>query len=124
MILKKAGLFQVDKLRTLALFEPDFNHNNKFLGRAFMNHVQSHNFLAKEQYSAPGKKSIDHVINRRLFFDLARYQKTSFAMASVGLRSCYDRVVHVAAFLALKSYGLPSEAIFSMFSSIQDMNFF
>jgi exonuclease III len=124
MILKKAGLFNVDKLRTLALFEPDFNHNNKFLGRSLINHVQGHKFLAKEQYSAPGKKAIDHVINRRLFFDLARYQKSSFAMASVDLRSCYDRVVHVAAFLALRSYGLPAEAMFSMFSSIQNMRFF
>jgi hypothetical protein len=124
MILKKVGLFNVDKLRTLALFEPDFNHNNKFLGRSLINHVQRHNFLAKEQYSAPGKKAIDHVINRRLFFDLACYQKSSFAMASVDLRSCYDRVVHVAAFLALRSYGIPAEAVFSMFSSIQNMNFF
>jgi hypothetical protein len=45
-------------------------------------------------------------------------------MASVDLRSCYDRVVHVAAYLAFRSYSLPSEAAFSMFSLIQNMSFF
>ena len=30
MIFKKAGLFDITKLRTLCLFQADHNHNNKF----------------------------------------------------------------------------------------------
>ena len=55
MILKKLGLIDVERLRTLVLYEADFNHNNKFLGKAMMEHMQHNSFLAKEQYSAPGK---------------------------------------------------------------------
>lgn len=36
MIEKKAGDIRVGKLRTIVLFEPDFNFNNKKLGRDVM----------------------------------------------------------------------------------------
>ena len=70
MILKKEGTHDVEKVRTIVLFEADFNHNNKFLGKAMMQHTVLNNMLTKEQYSIPGKKCIYHVINRRLLFDL------------------------------------------------------
>ena len=63
MIMKKQGNTNVDKLRTLVLFECDFNHNNKFLGRSVMHHMLDKDYLATKQYSAPGHKCIDHVIN-------------------------------------------------------------
>ena len=124
MILKKQGNTNVDKLRTLVLFESDFNHNNKFLGRSMMHHMIDNNLIADEQYSAPGRKCINHVINRHLYFDNLRYQKTSGAMAAVDLKSCYDRVSHSPAFLAMRSYGLPKEPIISMFQSIQHMRYY
>ena len=124
MILKKQGNTNVDKLRTLVLFESDFNHNNKFLGRSTMHHMIDNNLLAEEQYSAPGRKCIDHVINRHLFFDNLRYQKTSGAMAAVDLKSCYDRVSHSPAYLAMRSYGILKDPIISMFQSIQHMRYY
>ena len=123
MILKKENNTDVDKLRTLVLFECDFNHNNKFLGRSMMEHMKTKEFNASEQYSAPGKKCIDHVLNRKLFFDLVRYKKNSAAMAAVDLKSCYDRVTHSPANLAMQSFGIPPAPIESMFQSIQDMEY-
>ena len=32
MILKKLGVYDVDALRTIVLYESDFNHNNKLIG--------------------------------------------------------------------------------------------
>ena len=124
MILKKQGIHQVDKLRTIVLYEADFNHNNKFFGKKMMEHMKDNNILAKEQYSVPGKKCIDHVINRRLLFDIVRYKKTSMAMAAVDLKSCYDRVAHAPAYLAMRSYGMPNGPIQSMFETIQEMKFY
>ena len=121
MILKKEGLIEVNKLRTIVLMEADFNHNNKYLGRSMMNHAILHDLLAKEQYSIPGKKCIDHVINRKLLFDLIRYQKTSASMASVDLKSCYDRISHSPAYLAMRGFGIPHKPINSMFNTIQNM---
>ena len=61
MILKKSGLYNVDKLRTIVLYEADFNHNNKFLGKSMMQYAVPRNLIAKEKYSIPKKKAIDHV---------------------------------------------------------------
>jgi hypothetical protein len=123
MILKKAGVFDITKLRTIVLFEADFNQNNKYFGRAMMHHTVSQGSIAKEQYSVPGKKCIDHVVNRRLIFDIVRYQKSSFAMTSCDLKSCYDRVAHTPAALAMQSYGIPANPIHSMFTTIQDIQY-
>lgn len=56
MILKKAGLYDLDKLRTIVLYEADYNYNNKFLGRAMLKHAMPLDLLATEQYSVPGKE--------------------------------------------------------------------
>ena len=123
MILKKEGITDIDRLRTIVLFEADYNHNNKYLGRHMMKHCGQHSFLAKEQYSVPGKKCIDHVINRRLTFDIVRQQKISMAMGSVDLASCYDRVAHSPAYLAMRGFGIPSGPIASMFETYQNTQF-
>ena len=123
MILKSAGIFDIDRLRTIVLYEADFNHNNKFLGRSMMQHTVPRNRIAKEQYSIPGRKSIDHALNRRLIFDISRYQKMSIAMTSCDLKSCYDRVAHTPDLLVMLGYGIPMEPMFSMFHSIQYMQF-
>ena len=119
MILKKAGLYDVDKLRTIVLYEADFNHNNKWLGKAMMDKACELNKIAIEQYSISGKKSIDHALNRRLVFDITRYQKSSLAMTSCDLKSCYDHIVHVPAMMAMHSVGAPSQPQKSMLSTIQ-----
>ena len=123
MIQKKEGITDIDRLRTIVLFEADYNHNNKYLGRHMMKHCIKHNCMAKEQYSVPGRRCIDHVINRRLTFDIIRYQKSSLAMGSVDLKSCYDRIAHAPAFLAMRGFGIPSAPIKSMFQTYQNMQF-
>ena len=120
MILKKAGLYDVEKLRTIVLYESDFNHNNKYLGKASIDYLQRNNSLAPEQYAVAGKKAIDHSVNRRLLFDYQRYQKESISMASCDLKSNYDRVAHTPATLVLNSSGIPIQPIISMFETIQD----
>jgi hypothetical protein len=57
MILKKAGIFDINKLRTIVLFEADFNQNNKHFGRSIMTHTVSNGSISKEQYSVPGKNA-------------------------------------------------------------------
>ena len=119
MILKKMGIYDVDKLRTIVLYEADFNHNNKYLGKIMMNQAMDKKLIAPEQYSTPGRKAIDHALNKRLIFDIARYQKSSLAMTSCDLKSCYDRIVHTPAIMAVERLGIPSEPITSMFKTIE-----
>lgn len=57
MILKKAGLTQVDALRTIVLFQADCNYVFKFIGKEMMYNAEKHCLIAEEQYGA-GKTTV------------------------------------------------------------------
>ena len=124
MILKKAGMFNIEKLRTLCLFQSDFNHNNKFLGKTLMEHSVKNGLIAKEQYSVTGKKSISHALNKNLLFDITRYQKASLCLTSCDLKSCYDRIVHTPTMLAARSCGMPKEPLACFFATLQEVQYY
>ena len=124
MILKKSGLFDIERLRTLCLFQADFNHNNKFLGSQLMKHSVSNDMIAHEQFSITGKKSISHALNKTLLFDNTRYQKGCLALTSCDLKSCYDRIAHTPAKLAAQSMGIPEAPLLSFFATLQDIQYY
>ena len=66
MLLKKEGYFIVEKLRTIVLFESDFNQENKRLGREAMNLALDKNLISEEQYSRPGRSAQDNAMNKDL----------------------------------------------------------
>ena len=73
MLEKKKGVFRVDKLRTILLFEADANHNNKLIGRTAMRNAEKLELLAPEQYgSRKNKSAIYHCLNKQLTFDILR----------------------------------------------------
>lgn len=121
MLLKKEGLFLLEKLRTIVLFESDFNFENKRLGRDAMRLALDKGLITDEQYSRPGRSSQDNVLNKRLMFDYARLRRQTFAVCACDLKSCYDRIVHNAATLALRRAGVRMSDIQSMFGTIQQM---
>ena len=45
------------------------------------------------------------------------------AITSCNLKSCFDRVVHAPAILAMASVGIPDKHMYSMFHTIQNINF-
>ena len=121
MILKAPNVFLLDKLRTIVLYEADFNHENRRLGKNGMTVALQQNRIAPEQFSRPGRSAQDNALGKRLVFDHFRFLKRPFAMCSCDLKSCYDRVVHSAASLALQSVGVPKMALKCMFNTIQDL---
>ena len=121
MLLKKEGLFLLEKLRTIVLFESDFNHENKRLGREAMSMALDQNLITEEQYSRPGRSAQDNALNKRLMFDYVRLRRQPFGVCACDLKSCYDRIVHNAAALALRRVGVRESDIVSMFGTIQTM---
>jgi hypothetical protein len=51
-ILKKAGVFDIEKMRTILLMNVEFNMNNKKLGRETMHNAKQHSIIAREQYGS------------------------------------------------------------------------
>ena len=121
MLLKKEGYFLLEKLRTIVLYESDFNFENKRLGREAISLALDKGLIQDEQYSRPGRSAQDNTLNKRLMFDYLRLRKQSFGVCACDLKSCYDRIVHNAAALALRRAGVRQSDIANMFGTIQVM---
>ena len=119
MLLKKEGNHAIDKLRTIVLYEADFNMHNKVMGRQAMHSALQSNAIAPEQYSRPQRSAIDHALNRQLVFDHCAARHTPYSLCSCDLQGCYDRIVHSAAILALRRVGVSASRLTTMFGTIQ-----
>ena len=119
MLEKKPGVSQVTKLRTILLYEAGFNHNNKLMGRAMMQYAEKHHLLAPEQYgSRKAHSAIYQCVNKVLTFDILRQTKSPGALCSNDAKSCYDRIAHGAAGLAMQRCGVPSPLVESALGPI------
>ena len=107
MLLKDPDVYLLHKLRTIVLYEADFNHENKRLGRDAMNMALDQRKIADKQFSRPGRSAQDNALSKQLVFDYFCTIKQPFAMCTCDLKLCYDRVVHTAASLALQRVGVP-----------------
>ena len=119
MLLKDPEVYLLQKLRTIVLYEADFNHENKRLGRDAMALALDQDMISDEQFSRPGRSAQDNALSKRLVFDFFRLRKQPLGMCACDLKSCYDRVVHTAASLALQRVGIPLPRIQCMFSTVQ-----
>ena len=119
-ILKKAGVYDVEKMRTIQLMHAVFNMNNKKLGRDMMKAAEACNILAREQFgSRKHHQSITAALNKRLTMDILRQRRQAGALCSNDAKSCYDRIVHNIASLAMRRTGMPAEPVRSMFETLQ-----
>jgi hypothetical protein len=125
MLLKKKDNFHVSKLRAILLFEADFNHNNKRLGRSLMKHAELNDWLAPEQYGSRKQLSaIDHCLNKRLSFDIIRQLKHSAALCVNDMKGCYDRIVHSVASVCMQRLGIDLRQLRCMFHTLQHLEHF
>ena len=121
-LLKREGVYRPETFRTIQLYEPDFNQNNRLLGRETMAHAERYGTLAVEQYgSRKNLSAILHAVNKVLSFDLIRQYKTPAALCSNDAKSCYDRIIHSVASLCFQHQGVPEPPLVCMLSTLQNM---
>ena len=78
--------------------------------------------LAPEQYgSRKFYTAINQGLNKRLSFDILRQRKQRGALCSTDAMSCYDRIVHVAASLAMQRAGATESAVHCMLDTLQNL---
>ena len=122
MIKKKQQEEHISRLRSIVLTEADFNFNNKILGKLTLQVAEEKGAIAKEQYgSRKGRSSIDHALNKRLFYDIVRQSRRPAALCSNDAKSCYDRIVHTVAILAYRQLGIAHPPMECMIKTIQNM---
>jgi len=122
MIEKTAGVYNVDKLRTILLFQPDFNFGNKVIGRAMMKQTEECHLMPESQYgSRYGKSAAQQVLNKVCLFELSRVQNVPLGYCSTDAKSCYDRIVHIFAALSMRKLGVPKVVVTSMLEQVKSM---
>ena len=125
MLEKKPGVVKVSKLRTILLYEADFNHNNKLMGRSMMRYAEANSLLAPEQYgSRRGHSAIYQCLNKVLTFDLMRQTRRPGGLCSNDAKSCYDRIGHSSAGLAMQRCGVPPSLVDASLGPIQHLRHF
>ena len=119
-ILEKAGVYDVELMRTTQLMQAEFNMNNKKLGRDVMAFAEQHAVLAPEQFgSRKNHQSVHAALNKRLTMDLLRQLRQAGALCSNDAKSCYDRIVHCIVAIALRRLGMAAAPVKSMLATLQ-----
>jgi hypothetical protein len=77
---------------------------------------------ASEQFrSRSCHRAIEQAWNKRLSFDLVRQQRRTAALCSNDMKSCYDRVVHSVASIAMQQQNVADTACICMFTTLQNL---
>ena len=119
-ILKKAAVFEVEKMRTIQLMPAAFNMNNKKTGKEAMRRAEALQLLPDEQAgSRKGHRSILTALNKVLTNDLIRARRIPGVMIFNDAKSCYDRIVLWLAALALRRLGTSKPATLEMMETLQ-----
>ena len=124
-ILKKPNEFRVSKMRLIQLMSPEFQIQNKMLGRRLLAHAESASAVAPEQHgSRKHHKAINTCLNKKLLCDTLRQKRRAGAVAMNDARGCYDRICHSIAVLTLMSFGLPQHIAVLLFQTLQQATHF
>jgi hypothetical protein len=94
MIYKKPGVFLLEKLRVIHLFEADYNFIiGTIFGRRAMYSGVDNGTLHSSQWAQPGRQCADVIIMRELTLGVAKLTKTPMAGFENDASACYDRIV-------------------------------
>lgn len=122
LIPKKADTIEVEKLRIIILYHALFNQANKSIGRSLLSHAEKYDQIPWEVYgSRRHHRSIECAINKVLTTDLWRQSRRSGALCSNDAQSCYDRIIHNVATLAMRRLGLSPETCHVMFGTLEQV---
>jgi hypothetical protein len=77
-----------------------------------------------EVYSKRNRLADDGTLSKVLFYDIVRQLRRPAGLASVNADNCYDQIAHPMASMVFQAFGVPTPAIESMLTTIQNMKFF
>jgi len=119
-ILKKAGEYRVAKMRLIQLMSPEFQINNKMIGKNILKYAKATDAVAADQHgSRKHHKSINTCLNKKLVFDILRQKKRAGAVAILDASGAYDRISYAIVVLTFISFDIPQKVYKVLFSTLQ-----
>jgi hypothetical protein len=105
--------------------EADFNATNKAIyGIRMLANVRKYKLMPEEVYSKRNRLADDGTLSKVLFYDIVHQLQRPAGLASVDADNCYDCIAHPMALMVFQAFGLPTPAIESMLTTIQNVKFF
>ena len=125
MLEKIAGVCLVDKLRSIQLYEADYNWFNKFVfNDGALRALELAESLPEEHFSHRGNTAEDACLDKTLTVDISRQSRTPMALISVDAAQCYDRVNLNMMALVWLALQVPINAAAIIISCLQYMKIF
>jgi hypothetical protein len=112
MIEKKSGLYLLEKLRTIHLYEADYNWTlGMIFGRRMVHNAEKQNHLDDSQWgSPPGRSTEEALIHKILSYEISRATRTPLGTLDNDAKACYDRIVMLFALILCQKHGVPLSA--------------
>src|SRR5210317_979062 len=116
---KKPGDFRPSKMRTIQMMNPEFQANNKKMGKQAMRLAERHQLIPPGQCGARKQhQAKDLAVSKRLVWDLLLLQRRAAGWISNDAKSCFDRIVHWIAMVALLRFGITWRAVATAFDTL------
>ena len=121
-VIKEPDNNRPEKQRTIHLLEANFSEGAKIIySKRMLNNARTYNQIPEEQYARKGGKSIDAVLHKVLVYDYMRMNRMPGVCFSSDLMNNYNRMTHSAGSLAMRTLGVPINALRCLTRSLQGM---
>jgi hypothetical protein len=125
MLEKIFGCLLIMKLRSILLMEADFNMTNKVIyGIRMLHNMRKYRLMLEEVYSERNRLADDGTLSKILFYDIVQQLWHSAGLASVDADNCYNQIAHPMASMVFQSFGVPTPAIKSILTTIQNIKYY
>ena len=122
---KVAGECLVTKLRSIQLYEADYNWFNKLsVNDSAMSALRSTGMMPEEHYSQKQSMAEDACFDKVLSLDLSRQSRLPMSLVSIDAAQCYDRVNHLMMSLVWLALGVQPSVIAIILTCLQNMEIF
>lgn len=103
------------------MMNSEFQANNKKMGKLAMQYAEERKLIPPGQFGARKRhQAIDLAFSKRLIWDLLILQRRSAGWISNDAKSCFDRVVHWVAIIALLRFGITWRAVSMAFATLAE----
>jgi hypothetical protein len=123
MIEKIAGVCLVTKLRSIQLYEADYNwFNTKFIfNDGALRALEASGLLPEKHFSQCNSTSEDACFDKTLTLDISQQSRTPMAIIFVDAAQCYDRVNHKMMGLVWRALQVPIHTVAIIIHCVQYM---
>jgi len=119
LLVKKAGNYRVEKMRTIWLIDAVFSSTCRILAKRTYEIAERANALAKENFgSRKGLSAIQQAINTRMSLDIAIQKRMATTAVAVDLASCYNRIAHPIASLCMQRLGHTANTVVCQLTTV------